>query len=81
MMTSRKPLCQEIMAEPGDETIEMDRMSKLIAGNMVKSKRVSPHVTSFLEADITALADWRETSKGALPEKGTGETHFYTYFY
>jgi 2-oxoglutarate dehydrogenase E2 component (dihydrolipoamide succinyltransferase) len=53
----------EIMAEPGDETIEMDRMRKIIAGNMVKSKHVSPHVTSFLEADITALAEWRSRQK------------------
>ena len=38
-------------------------MRKIIAGNMVRSKRVSPHVTSFLEADITALAAWREQIK------------------
>ena len=59
----QKTVMPEIMAEPGDETIEMDRMRKIIAGNMVKSKRVSPHVTSFLEADITALAEWRSRQK------------------
>jgi 2-oxoglutarate dehydrogenase E2 component (dihydrolipoamide succinyltransferase) len=59
----QKNVMPEIMAEPGDETIEMDRMRKIIAGNMVKSKRVSPHVTSFLEADITALAEWRSRQK------------------
>ncbi len=59
----------EISADPEDETIEMDRMRKIIAGNMVRSKRVSPHVTSFLEADITALADWRNRQKEYFLEK------------
>ena len=66
----------EIIADPEDEMVEMDRMRKIIAGNMVRSKRVSPHVTSFLEADITALADWREQAKGSFPEKGTGKLTF-----
>jgi 2-oxoglutarate dehydrogenase E2 component (dihydrolipoamide succinyltransferase) len=56
-------------AEPEDEIVEMDRMRKLIAGNMVKSKRVSPHVTSFLEADITALAEWRNRQKDDFLKK------------
>jgi 2-oxoglutarate dehydrogenase E2 component (dihydrolipoamide succinyltransferase) len=59
----QKTVMPEIMAEPEDETIEMDRMRKIIAVNMVKSKRISPHVTSFLEADITALAEWRSRQK------------------
>jgi 2-oxoglutarate dehydrogenase E2 component (dihydrolipoamide succinyltransferase) len=59
----QKNVLPEIMPEPDDEVIEMDRMRKIIAGNMVKSKRVSPHVTSFLEADITALAEWRNRQK------------------
>jgi 2-oxoglutarate dehydrogenase E2 component (dihydrolipoamide succinyltransferase) len=65
----QKTAMPEITAEPGDETIEMDRMRKIIAGNMVKSKRVSPHVTSFLEADITALADWRNRQKDHFLKK------------
>ncbi len=64
-----KPAMPEITAEPEDETIEMDRMRKIIAGNMIKSKRVSPHVTSFLEADITALAEWRNRQKDHFLKK------------
>jgi 2-oxoglutarate dehydrogenase E2 component (dihydrolipoamide succinyltransferase) len=45
------------------EIIEMDRMRKLIADHMVKSKHTSPHVTSFTEADVTNLVQWREKMK------------------
>lgn len=45
------------------ELIEMDRMRKLIADHMVKSKQTSPHVTSFTEADVTNLVLWREKVK------------------
>ena len=38
------------------KVIEMDRMRKMIAGRMVDSKRISPHVTSFVEADVTKIA-------------------------
>ncbi|MEZ4738460.1 MAG: 2-oxo acid dehydrogenase subunit E2 [Flavobacteriales bacterium] len=38
---------------PGDELIEMDRMRRMIADHMVMSKHTSPHVTSFVEADVT----------------------------
>lgn len=48
---------------PGDEVIEMDRMRKMISERMTDSKRISPHVTSFLEADITTLVHWREQNK------------------
>ncbi len=48
---------------PGDEIIEMDRMRKLIAEHMVMSKHVSPHVTSFVEADVTNIVMWRERIK------------------
>lgn len=47
----------------GDEIIEMDRMRKLIAEHMVMSKQTSPHVTSFVEADVTNLVVWREKVK------------------
>ncbi|HEY6503563.1 MAG TPA: biotin/lipoyl-containing protein, partial [Chitinophagaceae bacterium] len=40
------------------EIIEMDRMRKLIADHMVRSKHTSPHVTSFTEADVTNLVMW-----------------------
>jgi 2-oxoglutarate dehydrogenase E2 component (dihydrolipoamide succinyltransferase) len=45
------------------EVIEMDRMRKLIADHMVMSKRTSPHVTSFVEADVTNLVLWRDKVK------------------
>ncbi|RYZ18652.1 MAG: 2-oxo acid dehydrogenase subunit E2 [Chitinophagaceae bacterium] len=49
---------------PGNvDIIEMDRMRKLIADHMVRSKHTSPHVTSFTEADVTNLVMWREKAK------------------
>jgi 2-oxoglutarate dehydrogenase E2 component (dihydrolipoamide succinyltransferase) len=45
------------------EIQEMDRMRKLIAEHMVRSKHTSPHVTSFSEADVTTLVHWREKEK------------------
>ena len=45
------------------EIIEMDRMRKLIADHMVRSKYTSPHVTSFTEADVTNLVMWRDKVK------------------
>ncbi len=45
------------------EIIEMDRMRKLIAEHMVRSKHTSPHVTSFTEADVTNLVMWRDKVK------------------
>jgi 2-oxoglutarate dehydrogenase E2 component (dihydrolipoamide succinyltransferase) len=47
----------------GDEVIEMDRMRKLIADHMVMSKHTSPHVTSFVEADVTNMVNWRAKAK------------------
>lgn len=50
----------------GDEVVEMDRMRRLIAEHMVMSKRVSPHVTSVADADVTALVLWRNRIKDAF---------------
>lgn len=50
----------------GDEIIEMDRMRKMIAENMVMSKHVAPHVTSYVEADVTNLVMWRDKAKKEL---------------
>ncbi len=47
----------------GDEIIEMDRMRKLISDHMVMSKHTSPHVTSFVEADVTNIVNWRNKVK------------------
>ncbi len=51
------------------EIVEMDRMRKLIADHMVKSKQTSPHVTSFSEADVTNLVTWREKVKTAFEKR------------
>ncbi len=51
------------------EIIEMDRMRRLIADNMVKSKQTSAHVTSFVEADVTNLVLWRNRMKDKFKER------------
>jgi 2-oxoglutarate dehydrogenase E2 component (dihydrolipoamide succinyltransferase) len=51
------------------EIIEMDRMGRLIADHMVSSKQTSPHVTSFIEVDVTNIVRWREKNKAAFQEK------------
>jgi 2-oxoglutarate dehydrogenase E2 component (dihydrolipoamide succinyltransferase) len=51
------------------EIIEMDRMRKLIADHMVMSKHTSPHVTSFIEADVTNMVKWREKVKGEFEKR------------
>lgn len=51
------------------EIIQMDRMRKLIADHMVKSKQTSPHVTSFVEADVTNIVNWRNRIKGDYQKK------------
>ncbi len=60
-----------------DEIIEMDRMRRLIADHMVMSKQTAPHVTSFVEADVTNVVLWREKNKGAF-EKKEGEKITFT---
>ncbi len=58
------------------EIIEMDRMRRLIADHMVMSKQTSPHVTSFVEADVTNMVKWREANKKKFQEKnGTHITY------
>ena len=51
------------------EIIEMDRMRKLIADHMVMSKQTSPHVTSFVEADVTTLVNWRNRIKSDFKKR------------
>lgn len=51
------------------DIIEMDRMRKLIADRMVESKKISPHVTSFVEADVTNIVHWRNKWKNSVMEK------------
>ncbi|MBV6405140.1 MAG: 2-oxo acid dehydrogenase subunit E2 [Flavobacteriales bacterium] len=72
-----EPAPPKLQPGPGDELIEMDRMRKLIAEHMVMSKRTSPHVTSFVEADVTNLVLWREKVKNTF-EKREGEKLTFT---
>ncbi|MEY3849661.1 MAG: hypothetical protein RJA38_102 [Bacteroidota bacterium] len=48
---------------PNDEIVEMDRMRRIIADHMVMSTQVSPHVTSYVEADLTNVVMWRDKVK------------------
>ena len=75
--TAAKPAAPKLVPGPGDELIEMDRMRKLIADHMVMSKATSPHVTSFVEADVTNLVLWRDRVKGPF-EKREGEKITFT---
>ncbi|WP_312076090.1 dihydrolipoamide acetyltransferase family protein [Chryseobacterium sp.] len=61
-----------ISTSAGDEIIPMDRMRKIIAENMVKAKQIAPHVTSFIETDVTNVVKWRAKNK-SLFEKREGE--------
>jgi len=60
-----EPVMHAVPAETqsGDEIVEMDRVRKLIAEHMVMSKRTSPHVTSFIDADVTRVVNWRNSVK------------------
>lgn len=54
---------------PNVEVVKMDRMRKLIGEHMVKSIQVSPHVCSFVEADMTNIVTWRNKNKNKFKEK------------
>jgi 2-oxoglutarate dehydrogenase E2 component (dihydrolipoamide succinyltransferase) len=75
--SSSAPKTSSYSPQEGDEIIEMDRMRKLIADHMVMSKSTSPHVTSFVEADVTNLVRWRDKVKHAF-EKREGEKITFT---
>ena len=53
----------------GDEVIQMDRLRKMIADNMVLSKQISPHVTNFVEADVTGIVLWRNKVKDTFEKR------------
>lgn len=59
-----------------NEIIEMDRMRKLIAQHMVDSKRTSPHVTSFIEVDVTDIVNWRNSIKERFQKQHGGKITF-----
>lgn len=63
---------QTVSVTGNDEIIQMDRVRKLIADAMVNSKKTAPHVTSFIESDVTNVVKWRAKHKDAF-EKREGE--------
>jgi 2-oxoglutarate dehydrogenase E2 component (dihydrolipoamide succinyltransferase) len=66
------PAPQTISVSGSDEIIPMDRVRKIIAEAMVNSKKTSPHVTSFIESDVTNVVKWRAKHKDAF-EKREGQ--------
>jgi 2-oxoglutarate dehydrogenase E2 component (dihydrolipoamide succinyltransferase) len=65
----------QVSISASDEIIEMDRMRKMISQRMIDSKRISAHVTSFVEADMTNIVLWRNKNKDAYKAKyGEGIT-------
>jgi 2-oxoglutarate dehydrogenase E2 component (dihydrolipoamide succinyltransferase) len=74
---ARKIEPPKVTLSDGDEIMEMDRMRKLIADHMVMSKQVSPHVTSFIEVDVTNIVNWRNKVKESF-QKREGQNITYT---
>jgi len=67
---AQKPIAPpSITTETGDRIVEMDRMRKMIADHMVMSVDVSPHVTSFIEVDVTKIVNWRNQVKDDFLKK------------
>lgn len=67
----------KVSAGAGDQVIQMDRMRRLIADHMVMSKQVSPHVTSFIDVDVTNIVNWRNKVKDSF-QKREGQKITYT---
>lgn len=63
------PITPAISLGAGDEIVEMDRMRKMIAQRMVESKRISAHVTSFVEADVTPIVFFRNRVKKEFQDR------------
>jgi 2-oxoglutarate dehydrogenase E2 component (dihydrolipoamide succinyltransferase) len=59
-----------------NEIIEMDRMRKMISQRMIESKKISAHVTSFIEADMTPVVKWREKVKDEFRKKTSDSITF-----
>ena len=71
------PVVQSISSNGNNEIVEMDRMRKLIADHMVMSKKTSPHVTSYVEVDMTPIVEWRNKIKPKF-EKREGQKITFT---
>jgi len=71
----------KLLVNSDDEIIEMDRMRRLIADHMVKSKRTSPHVSSIVEADVTNIVEWRQKVKQDFQNKYNAKLTFTPIFF
>ena len=67
--SATSPPSPKVSLNGQSEIIEMDRMRKLIADHMLMSKQTSPHVTSFVEADVTPIVNWRNKIKGDFKKR------------
>ncbi|MBD2755518.1 dihydrolipoamide acetyltransferase family protein [Spirosoma validum] len=77
LSSAPRPLPPATSVNGQADIIQMDRMRKMIAQRMVESKQISPHVSSFVEADMTPVAQWRTQSKDQF-KKQTGENLTFT---
>lgn len=75
--TAAKVEAPKVYSEAGDQIVEMDRMRRIIADHMVMSKQVSPHVTSFIDVDVTNIVNWRNKVKDSF-QKREGEKITFT---
>ncbi|MBX9890445.1 MAG: 2-oxo acid dehydrogenase subunit E2 [Amoebophilaceae bacterium] len=75
-----QPFSKKVTLLEGDQVITMDRVRKLIAHRMVESKRIAPHVTSFIRADVTDLVTWRNQVKEAFKDKYRINLTYFTIF-
>jgi 2-oxoglutarate dehydrogenase E2 component (dihydrolipoamide succinyltransferase) len=66
---SSVPTPPKVAVNAGDQIIQMDRIRKLIADHMVMSKHTAPHVTNFIEADVTGLVIWRNKIKDSFQKR------------
>lgn len=69
-----------VTVNDGDEIIQMDRVRKIIADAMVNSKRISPHVTSFIETDVTNVVKWRAKNKATFEKRENEKLTFMPIF-
>ncbi len=76
-----KPEAPKVKSDAGDTIIEMDRMRRMIADHMVMSKQVSPHVTSFIDVDVTNIVNWRNKIKDSFQQRENQKITFTPIFF
>ncbi|MDZ7776893.1 MAG: dihydrolipoamide acetyltransferase family protein [Bacteroidales bacterium] len=66
---SAKAQAPKVQSWEGDKIVEMDRMRKMIADHMVTSKQISPHVTMYIDVDMTNIVNWRNKVKDEFQKR------------